>query len=237
MATEPKTGLDFWTSGILQPDLIFNDLLLWVAAWAQPVVLSFENAPPSSPDDGDMHLVGVGTGAFAGHDDALAYWDDATGIWLFFPPGEQFTVRNAADDIDYRYTGSEGWVAESGGAGVVSVNGATGAVVLTDGDIVGTINAQVASYTAVLADEVVTMDNAAPNNFTVPPNSSVAFPVGRVLEVWQKGAGQTTIVAGAGVTILYGASVTLKLKEQDSGCSLRKVATDTWRLIGDMEPL
>lgn len=118
---------------------------------------------------------------------------------------------------------------------VTSVNGDTGAVVLTEGDIVATINDETASYTAVLSDEVVIMDNAAANDFTVPPNSSVAFAVGRSLEVWQKGAGQTTIVAGSGVTILYHADNTLKLKGQNSGCSLRKVATDTWRLIGDME--
>lgn len=79
------------------------------------------------------------------------------------------------------------------------------------------------------------MDSASANNFTVPANASVAFPVGSFLEVWQKGAGQTTIVADTGVTILYHADITLKLKGTDSGCSLRKVGTNTWRLVGDME--
>lgn len=97
------------------------------------------------------------------------------------------------------------------------------------------INTQTASYAAVLADRIVEMDNASANNFTVPPNSSVAFPVGWSLEVWQKGVGQTTIVAGSGVTILYPSSKTLKMTEQGSGASLRKVATNTWRLVGDME--
>lgn len=128
-------------------------------------------------------------------------------------------------------------IADLGAGAVASVNGATGTVVLTQGDVLAAINDETASYTAVLTDEVVIMDNASANNFTVPPNSSVAFPVGYSLEVWQKGAGQTTIVAGVGVTILYGASLTLALKEQNSGCSLRKVATDTWRLVGDMEPV
>jgi len=119
---------------------------------------------------------------------------------------------------------------------VDQVNGKTGVVVLTERDILSVINAQTGtSYTAVLTDEIVTMDNAAANTFIVPPNSSVAFPVTRSLELWQKGAGQTTVVAGAGVTILKHSSNTLKLKGQNSGASLRKVATDTWRLIGDME--
>lgn len=99
------------------------------------------------------------------------------------------------------------------------------------------VNDETASYTAVLTDQVVIMDNASANNFTVPPNSAVAFPVGHFLEVWQKGAGQTSIVAGVGVTILYAAAYTLGLSEQNSGCSLRKVATDTWRLVGDLELL
>lgn len=102
-----------------------------------------------------------------------------------------------------------------------------------------TINAQTGvSYTAQLSDagNVVTMDNAAANDFIVPPDSSVAFEDGATLEVWQKGAGQTTIVADTGVTILYDDSLTLALNGQDAGASLRKVAANTWRLIGIMEP-
>jgi len=91
------------------------------------------------------------------------------------------------------------------------------------------------SYTAVLGDEVILMDNASANTLTVPPNSAAAFPVGYALEVWQKGAGQTTLVEGAGVSILRHADITLKLKGQNSGASLRKVDTNTWRLVGDME--
>ena len=45
------------------------------------------------------------------------------------------------------------------------------------------------------------MDNAAANTLTVPPNSSVAFPVGTSIPIRQAGAGQTTIVAGSGVAI------------------------------------
>jgi hypothetical protein len=100
-----------------------------------------------------------------------------------------------------------------------------------------TIRTATANDVAVLGDanNVVQMDVATSNTFTVPPNSSVAFPIGSSLELWQKGAGQTTITGGSGVTILYHASLTLKLKGQNSGASLRKVATDTWRLVGDLE--
>ena len=46
------------------------------------------------------------------------------------------------------------------------------------------INAQTASYTFVLADgnnTLVTLANASANTATIPPNSSVAYPVGTVL--------------------------------------------------------
>ena|SRR5688500_15958615 len=97
------------------------------------------------------------------------------------------------------------------------------------------VRTETASYTAVLGDCVIEMNVAGANNLTVPANAAQAFPIGSFLEVWQMGAGQTTIVADTGVTIRYNTDLTLNLKGADSGCSLRKVATNTWRLIGDME--
>jgi len=95
-------------------------------------------------------------------------------------------------------------------------------------------NAQVASYTLVLADKdkLVEISNASANNLTVPPNSSVAFPVGTQIRILQTGAGQTTVVAGAGVTI--NSTPGLKLRAQWSSATLIKRATDTWVLIGDL---
>src|SRR5689334_11950484 len=57
------------------------------------------------------------------------------------------------------------------------------------------VNAQTGTtYTLVLGDagKVVEMNNAASNTLTVPPNSSVAFPVNTVIEVFQLGAGATS---------------------------------------------
>lgn len=95
-------------------------------------------------------------------------------------------------------------------------------------------NTQTASYTAVIADKdkLVEMNNASANNFTVPPNSSVAFAVGAQIRILQIGAGQTTVVAGAGVTI--NSTPGLKLRAQWSSATLIKRATDTWVLIGDL---
>ena len=95
-------------------------------------------------------------------------------------------------------------------------------------------SAQTASYTLVLADKIkiVEMSNASPNNLTVPPNSSVAFPLGAQINILQTGVGQTTIVEGSGVTV--NRTPGLKLRAQWSSATLIKRATDSWVLVGDL---
>lgn len=91
------------------------------------------------------------------------------------------------------------------------------------------------SYTLVLtdADKLLTTSNASANTVTIPPNSSVAFSVGTQIVGMQLGAGQTSIVAGSGVTILSSGSK-LKITGQYSGYTLIKQATNTWLLMGDI---
>jgi len=97
-------------------------------------------------------------------------------------------------------------------------------------------NAQVGTtYTLALTDDgkVVEMNNASANTLTVPPNSSVAFPVGAQILVLQTGAGQTTLAAGAGVTV-NSKDGNLKLSAQWCAATLIKRATDTWVVVGDL---
>ena len=97
-------------------------------------------------------------------------------------------------------------------------------------------NAQVGTtYTLALTDggKVVEMNNASANTLTVPPNSSVAFPVGAQILVLQTGAGQTTLAAGAGVTV-NSKDGNLKLSAQWCAATLIKRASDTWVVVGDL---
>lgn len=97
-------------------------------------------------------------------------------------------------------------------------------------------NAQVGTtYTLALTDDgkVVEMNNASANTLTVPPNSSVAFPVGSQILVLQTGAGQTTLAAGAGVTV-NSKDGNLKLSAQWCAATLIKRATDVWVVVGDL---
>lgn len=98
-----------------------------------------------------------------------------------------------------------------------------------------TANRQTSSYQLVLtdADKIVEMNVGSANNLTVPPNSTVAFSVGTQILLSQYGAGTTTVVAGAGVTIRSADSM-LDLRAQYSGATLVKIATDEWYLFGDL---
>jgi len=91
------------------------------------------------------------------------------------------------------------------------------------------------SYTLAIGDagEVVELNNASSITLTVPPNSSVAFGVGTVIELWQQGAGQVTVSPGSGVTIRSPSSKT-KLAAQYASATLRKRATDEWALEGNL---
>jgi hypothetical protein len=88
------------------------------------------------------------------------------------------------------------------------------------------INTQTANYTLALADAgtIVEMNVAGANTVTIPANASVAFPVGTSLFVVQAGAGTTTVVPAAGVTLDGQAS----LGEQWAEATLYKRATNEW---------
>lgn len=101
-----------------------------------------------------------------------------------------------------------------------------------------TINAQTGTtYTLVAADagKRVERSNAAANTTTIPLNSSVAFPVGTVVEISMTGAGQASVVATGGVTLNSEASM-VKLAAQWTSARLLKTATDTWVLEGALIP-
>jgi len=111
---------------------------------------------------------------------------------------------------------------------------------LTDAKVNLAFDAETASYTAVLANnsQVVTMDNASANIFSIPTNASVAFPIGTQITVLQIGAGQTTIQAvTSGTTTIQSTGATAaapKLRVRYSAATCVKAGTDLWYVIGDL---
>ncbi|MDH2180126.1 hypothetical protein [Stenotrophomonas sp. GD03654] len=105
---------------------------------------------------------------------------------------------------------------------------------LASGNAGVSITTKSASATLSLTDGAwLEMDVATANSLTIPPNSSVAFPVGTVRNVHQRGVGQTTIVAGAGVIVRT--DETLKLRKQWATAVLVKRGADEWVLAGSLE--
>jgi hypothetical protein len=101
------------------------------------------------------------------------------------------------------------------------------------------INAQTdTSYTFVLADDgkFVTASNASAITVTIPPISSVAYPVGAQLNIVQKGAGQVTFAQGAGVTIRSTGTTASapKLRVQYSSATAVHEGSDIWYVVGDI---
>ena len=88
------------------------------------------------------------------------------------------------------------------------------------------------AVTAVLTDAGAYLRFTGTNpTYTVPPNSTVAFPVGTQLD----GTGTATamtLIAGAGVTITR--ARTLVTVGAGSGWTLIKTGTDAWDLHGAM---
>lgn len=93
-------------------------------------------------------------------------------------------------------------------------------------------NRQTASYPLVLsdADKLVEMDVATANNLTIPAS---VFSAGTQILLAQYGAGQTTIVAGAGVTIRSNGGK-LKLNVRYSGATLIFLSATECYLFGDI---
>jgi hypothetical protein len=97
---------------------------------------------------------------------------------------------------------------------------------------------QTSDYTAVLTDQyqtLVPMNKATSVAFKIPTNASVAFPVGTVITVLNKGAGTCTISAvtsGTTTVLSAGAVAASPTLAQYKTAACIKTATDTWYVVG-----
>jgi hypothetical protein len=95
-----------------------------------------------------------------------------------------------------------------------------------------------ADYTAVLTDQyqtLVPMNLGTAIAFKIPTNASVAFPVGTVITVLNKGAGTCTIsavISGTTTVLSAGATAAAPTLAQYKSAALIKTATDTWYVVG-----
>jgi hypothetical protein len=101
------------------------------------------------------------------------------------------------------------------------------------------VNAQTGtSYTTVLADngKLVTLSNTSPITVTIPPFSSVAYPVGAQLNFVGINTGAVTFAQGSGVTIVStGATASAPaLRVRYSSATAICISQDNWFIAGDI---
>jgi hypothetical protein len=94
-----------------------------------------------------------------------------------------------------------------------------------------TIDEKTDDHTLVLADEMklLRMNKATALSLTVPPNASVAFPIGERIRLRRTGVGVLTVAAGVGVTVT-GSAGGLTDAGLNVDMLLEKLDTNTWIL-------
>lgn len=115
-------------------------------------------------------------------------------------------------------TNATGLPLTTGVTGILPVvNGGSG------GD--GAVNLQTSNYILVLTDlgRVIELNSGSAITCTIPPNASVAFPIGAQVNVMQY---------GAGVTIR--AISTLNFSAQYSIATAIKIGTNEWKVAGEL---
>ena len=94
------------------------------------------------------------------------------------------------------------------------------------------------SYTLEIIDltkTIVTTATSGEVAITVPPQSSVNFPLGTTLQILQEGVGRVVITPGSGVTVNNVSGIlALKNRYRYSFINLYKYAENSWIVIGDL---
>ena len=98
------------------------------------------------------------------------------------------------------------------------------------------LDRKTADYTLALTDagKVIEINSGSSENVTIPPNSSVAFPIGTQIVIVRLGAGAVVIVEGSGVTTRSDGDKN-KIKSQYSSCVLIKHETNEWYILGNLD--
>lgn len=219
MTTTPRLGITELASSQAVPEQTVNAALRMLEQGAMVFVVKDKDltAPPGSPAQGDSYIVAASpTGAWTGWAGRIAFYQNTAWVPIVLGEGNRAYVQD--ENLWYQHDGSV-WVAEA----------FLTALTITVSTEAGT------SYTADLADANtrIRFTSASPITFTVPPNASVAFPIGTFIEFEQAGGGAVTATAGVGVTITNRAGFDVTAG-QYAVAGLRKVATNEWSLTGDL---
>lgn len=232
MALSPR-GADELVSGQAIPETTVNETVRHTEAGAChfPVVDKDLTAPPGSCTDGANYIIAsVATGAWAGKETqiATALGTNAANGWRYHVPIEGFTAYVQDENARYLFGGAS-WAIDTTGGTPYTDTDAREAIHSAPTTQAGT------SYTAVLGDAYgyIQFTSGSAVAFTIPANASVAYAVGTVITIEQNGAGTVTLTPDTGVTLNSRGSL-LDTAGQYAVVQLKKVATNTWTVIGDV---
>ena len=100
----PVLGINLMAENALQKEVLFNEAMLTIDAIISGTVIDFNNTPPGSPSDGDVHVVGTSpTGVWSGEANAIAYYYNG---WQFFNPPTRFQVYDLATSSFFNWNGT-----------------------------------------------------------------------------------------------------------------------------------
>ena len=99
-----------------------------------------------------------------------------------------------------------------------------------------TVNAQTGTaYTPGTAQvgQLTTLSNVAAQTVTIPANATTAFAIGDQLNFMNLSTGTATFVAG-GTAVIRSAGSKFKLTTQYAVCTVLKIDTDAWVMVGNV---
>jgi hypothetical protein len=236
----PNVGIPYVTQGTLDPAAGLNLALNVIDALLQTAVIEVgRNTPPVSPSDGELYIVGVGTGAWSGQDDNLARYVAEGTFWQFYTAGVQVNLVVSREDGGiYAYNGtsaSSGWVLAGGlpdsphdGSQYVRRDGAWEVVASTTAPPVIDTAAANVDADETNAGNYTRFSHASP---TYTFDDAEPYEVGAEYHGRYVGAGSLLIVGTSGMTINPPADGTLEIPPQGT-FTVKIVAADEADLFG-----
>ena len=180
----------------------------------QATALSRSTALPAVGTMGDILIVPASAGANA---NAIALWDGALGAeaWVFLTPQPGWQVWITDEARTVRFSAGN-WV-EVPHPGVVSIRTLTGT-----------------EHTLELIDLGCILETTGSSDITVtiPPEASVPFEIGTLINITQVGSGEATVAVAADVTLNGVTAGSVALNGRWAGVALIKRAADAWVIQG-----
>lgn len=213
--TMPGLGLRaFYAEGASDWGQPVSEDLRKLSVLVQLSVISRETALPDPGSDGDIYIVPDGAASNAGE---IALWDGEAGseAWVFIQPQE----------------GWEAWVVDA--ALRLRFDGVAWVVVPRPG-IAPIRTLDSTSHVLEFSDtgHIVEAIGPAAVTITIPPEATVAFEIGTLINITQVGTGVATVQAGSGVSLNGVTGGAVALDGQWSGVALVKRGADAWVVQG-----